>query len=225
MQQNPPPQPPAPDVPAGPAVVPILPTRVRQPGRQAPLPDAVAVRRLTVPDPAPPFDDEIPPLTAGNEPAGDAAAGPDAAGQPDSKGACGTEADSESDSPPRPPGASGGQPGGAPRPNPGGAWPSQFAQVLAETLAGSRPAQQLTPWTTEQARKRIRQLGPMLATDQRPKVRRVITTAPAAGVLEMTAVVGFGPRVRALALRLERDQARPYPQGSDRWCCTAIECA
>jgi Family of unknown function (DUF6459) len=225
MQQNPPPQPPAPDVPAGPAVVPILPTRVRRPGRHAPLPDAVAVRRLAVPDPAPPFDDEIPALTAGNEPIDAAAAVPDAAGQPDGQGACGTEADSESDPPPRPPGASGGQPGGAPRPDPGGAWPSQFAQVLAETLAGARPAQQLTPWTTEQARKRIRQLGPMLATDQRPKVRRVITSAPAAGVLEMTAVVGFGPRVRALALRLERDQARPYRQGSDRWCCTAIESA
>jgi Family of unknown function (DUF6459) len=221
MQQNPPPQPPAPDIPAGPAVVPILPTRLRQPGRQAPLPDAVAVRRLAVPDPAPPFDDEIPALTAGNAPVDDTAAGPDAAGQPDGQGACGTKADSESDSPPRPPGA----PGGAPRSDPDGAWPSQFAQVLAETLAGSRPAQQLTPWTTEQARKRIRQLGPMLATDQRPKVRRVITSAPAAGVLEMTAVVGFGPRVRALALRLERDQARPNRQGSDRWCCTAIESA
>jgi hypothetical protein len=230
MQQNPPPPPqppaPAPDVPAGPAVVPILPTRVRQPGRQAPLPDAVAVRRLTVPDPAPPFDDEVLALiTAGNESIGAAVAGPDAAGQAERQGPCGTEADSESDSPPRPPGASGGQPGGAPRPDPGGAWPSQFAQVLAETLAGSRPAQQLTPWTTEQARKRIRQLGPMLATDQRPKVRRVITSTPAAGVLEMTAVVGFGPRVRALALRLEREQARPYRQGSDRWCCTAIESA
>lgn len=225
MQQNPPTQPPAPAIPAGPAVVPILPTRVRQPGRQAPLPDAVAVRRLTVPDPAPPFDDEIPALTPGNGPVGSAAAGGDAAGQADGEGSCGPEADSESDSPPGPPGPSGGQPGGTPRADPGGAWPSQFAQVLAETLAGSRPAQQLTPWTTEQARKRIRQLGPMLATNQRPKVRRVITSAPAVGVLEMTAVVGFGPRVRALALRLERDQARPYRQGSDRWCCTAIESA
>jgi hypothetical protein len=97
--------------------------------------------------------------------------------------------------------------------------------VLAETLAGSRPAQQLTPWTTEQTRRRIRQLGPMLATDQRPRVRRVITSAPAPGVLEMTAVVGFGPRVRALALRLEHEQARPYRQGASRWCCTAIESA
>jgi len=83
----------------------------------------------------------------------------------------------------------------------------------------------LTPWTTEQARKRIRQLGPMLATDQRPRVRRVLTSEPAAGVLEMTAVIGFGPRVRAVALRLEREQARPHREGSDRWCCTAIESA
>jgi hypothetical protein len=234
MQQTPPPQPPrpAPEIPARPAVVPILPTRVRQPGRTAPLPDAVAVRRLTVPDPAPPFDDEILALTAGNDPTAAAAAGPDAAGPAQDRDGREPEAGDESSSPPGPPGPSGGPPGGgAGKPDPGGTWPGQFAQVLAETLAGSRPARQLTPWTTEQARRRIRQLGPMLATDQRPKVRRVMTSAPAAGVLEMTAVVGFGPRVRALALRLEREQARPgrqagdCKQAADRWCCTAIESA
>ena len=211
MQQNPPSQPPGPsDLPAGPAVVPILPTRIRQPGRQAPLPDAVAIRRLKVPDPAPPFDDEL----------GQADI------EPHDQGSHDLEPDQESSLPPKPPGGtSGSQPAGVRRPDPAGGWPSQFAQVLAETLAGSRPAQQLTPWTTEQARKRIRQLGPMLATDQRPKVRRVMTSAPAAGVLEMTAVVGFGPRVRVLALRLEREQTRPYRQSGDRWCCTAIESA
>lgn len=231
MQQTPPPQPPrpAPDVPARPAVVPILPTRVRQPGRQAPLPDAVAVRRLTVPDPAPPFDDEILALTTGNEPTAASAAGPDAARRPPDDDRCEPEAEHESSSPPEPPGSQPG--GGARRPDSVGSWPSQFAQVLAETLAGSRPAQQLAPWTTEQARRRIRQLGPLLATDQRPKVRRVMTSAPAADVLEMTAVVGFGTRVRALALRLEREQSRPYrrtgdyEQAADRWCCTAIESA
>jgi Family of unknown function (DUF6459) len=236
MQQTPPSQPPrpAPEVPAGPAVVPILPTRIRRPGRQAPLPDAVAVRRLTVPDPAPPFDDEILALTTeGNEATATPAAGPDAAGQPPGDGSRGAEEDGEGGSPPpRPPGTPGGPSGGGTRrPDPGGGWPSQFAQVLAETLAGSRPAQQLTPWTTEQARRRIRQLGPMLATDQRPKVRRVMTSAPAAGVLEMTAVVGFGTRVRAVALRLEREKARPYQHAGDsgpagdRWCCTAVESA
>ena len=223
MQQTPQPPRPAPEVPAGPAVIPILPTRLRQPGRQAPLPDAVAVRRLTVPDPAPPFDDEILTFIGGNEPAAATADGP---------GADGTRTEQESGPPAGPPGAPGGPAGSAPRrSDPGGSWPSQFAQLLAETLAGSRPAHQLMPWTTEQARRRIRQLSPMLATDQRPKVRRVMTSAPAAGVLEMTAVVGFGPRVRVLALRLEREQARPHQQAGghapagDRWCCTAIESA
>jgi hypothetical protein len=196
----------------------MLPTRLREPGRQAPLPDVVAVRRLAVPDPAPPYDDEA----AVNE--DDLYAGNGVNDGPDHARAAGAEqAGCE-------PGASSGGPhpdlaDETPRPDPAAGWPGQFAQVLAETLAGSRPAQQLTPWTTEQARKRIRQLGPMLATDQRPRVRRVITSAPAAGVLEMTAVVGFGPRVRALALRLEHEQTRPYRQGSGRWCCTAIESA
>ncbi len=101
-----------------------------------------------------------------------------------------------------------------------GTWPSQFAQVLSETLAGSRPASQLTPWTTEQARKRISQLGPMLAPrgapggrpprtamPRRPRVRRVIVTSPADGVLEMTVIVDTGSRARALAVRLERSSA------------------
>jgi hypothetical protein len=242
MQQNPPSQPPGPgpDLPAGPDVVPILPTRVRRPGRQAPLPDAVAVRRLEVPDPAPPFDDEIQALTTehsyGNGVFPATAAGPVAAARAKQRrqhqDCAAADPDDDARAAPRPPGPDGdgstsdgppGQPGAAP--DPAGGWPSQFAQVLAETLAGSRPARQLTPWTTEQARRRIRQLGPMLATDQRPKVRRVLTSAPAAGVLEMTAVVGFGPRVRAVALRLEREQDRPYRHGGGRWCCTAIESA
>jgi hypothetical protein len=52
-----------------------------------------------------------------------------------------------------------------------------------------------------------------------------MTSAPAAGVLEMTAVVGFGPRVRVLALRLELEHPRAYRQGVSRWCCTAIDSA
>jgi hypothetical protein len=54
-----------------------------------------------------------------------------------------------------------------------GSWPSQFAQVLSEALAGSRPASQLTPWTTEQARRRIGQLGPLLAARAAPAQRGV----------------------------------------------------
>ena len=231
----------------------MLPTRLRQPGRQAPLPDVVAVRRLAVPDPAPPYDDEIAvadnDLYDGNEvivaSAAVVPAAADQAGQqrpdPGSADSGGAEPECAAQEGAGQGGAgqggagqggaggSGAGPGapsgGSQPPDPAAGWPSQFAQVLAETLAGSRPARQLTPWTTEQTRRRIRQLGPMLATDQRPRVRRVMTSAPAPGVLEMTAVVGFGPRVRALALRLEHEQARPYRQGGGRWCCTAIESA
>ena len=107
-----------------------------------------------------------------------------------------------------------------------GTWPSQFAQVLSETLAGSRPASQLTPWTTEQARRRISQLGPVLAqrgvpgpsgpasrlggrppgqaTAPQPRVRRVIVSSPVQGVMEMTVIVDLGGRSRAVAVRLER---------------------
>jgi Family of unknown function (DUF6459) len=216
-----------PELPAPPPVMPILPDRGRPGRRQAPLPDLVAVRPFAIPDCAPPFDgaDGSAPDAAGQPeprdgPAG--AAGPEPGRDaPDADGPSADSGGPGADS--RRPGPRSGGPGpggpGSPAAGPGG-WPSQFAQVLAETLAGSRPAQQLAPWTTEQTRQRIRQLGPLLATGERPRVRRVMTSAPARDVLEMTAVVGFGPRVRVLALRLER-----APQPRDRWRCTAIESA
>jgi len=49
---------------------------------------------------------------------------------------------------------------------------ASFAQVLVETLAGSRPPRQMTTWTTERTRARIQRLGPMLAAGQRPQLRR-----------------------------------------------------
>jgi Family of unknown function (DUF6459) len=191
----------------------MLPTRCRPHGRRAPLPDLIAVRQVSVPDSLPPYDSEAASTRrpdTGQDKSGARPEGP--GGGPAGPGGGG------------PAGPGGGPdtgPGEVPRvvPGPGG-WPSQFAQVLAETLAGSRPAQQLTPWTTEQTRQRIRELGPLMATGQRPRVRRVMTSAPATNVLELTAVIGFGSRVRVLALRLERaDQAPP------RWQCTAIESA
>jgi Family of unknown function (DUF6459) len=231
MQQNPPPELPLqiPGPPAGPVVVPALPTRRRPPGRSAPLPDLVAVRHFAVPDSAPPYDDEqdvrgdtpVRGITPRTPPA--APAGPDGRHGPGGPG--------EREASPGGPGERGASPGGPDRRGAGpsgpdrpgaglGGWPSQFAQVLAETLAGSRPAQQLTPWTTEQTRKRIRQLGPTLTANQRPRVRRIMTSAPCQDVLEVTAVVGFGPRVRVLALRLERTG-----ETGQQWRCTALESA
>ena len=50
-------------------------------------------------------------------------------------------------------------------------------------------------------------------------------------VLEMTVIVGFGPRIRALAVRLERsvpDNTAPPGTAAGRparWLCTAVEAA
>jgi Family of unknown function (DUF6459) len=178
-----------------------------------PAQQAVTVRLLSVPDPAPPYDD----VFAASGPAQPVAvaapwrAGMQAAQSPGPAVTCDPAGD-------RPPAG----------------WPRQFAQVLAETLAGSRSADQLRPWTTEQARRRIRQLRPVLATGQRPKVRRIMTSAPSPDVVEITAIVGFGPRTRVLALRLEQSERRspagpgpanPPRPATLRWLCTAIESA
>jgi Family of unknown function (DUF6459) len=190
-------------MPAGPVVIPMLPTRRRPAGRRAPLPDLMAIRRVPVPDSLPPYDGGHKPGTR-LSPARSRRSGP------------------RPDRPDHDPGQLGpAGPAVVPRaaPDPGG-WPSQFAQVLAETLAGSRPPQQITPWTTEQTRQRIRELGPTMATGQRPTVRRVTTASPARDVLELTAVVRFGPRVRVLAIRLERAADR-----AASWQCTALESA
>jgi Family of unknown function (DUF6459) len=191
--------------------------------RRRPLPDARSIRQIGVPEAAPPYDDEI---TAGPRPAGHDqladGAGPEL---PDRGGLAAVVT---------------------------GTWPSQFAQVLSEALAGSRPASQLAPWTTEQARKRISQLGPILAPRgasarrptgpaqrSQPRVRRVIVSSPVQGVLEMTVIVDLGARARAVAVRLERPSpadvspgTQPGPHARSRkatpasgWLCTAIEAA
>ncbi len=181
---------------------PAIPGRAQRPRRRpagdpGPLPGPAAVRMCRIPDSAPPYDGE-PPAALSLAPAQ-----PPGPGQP-----------APPASPPGP-----GQPAGPPVQAVAPAWPGYFAQVLAETLAGVRPAAQLVPWTTERARSRIQQLGPRLAAGQRPRVRRVVTFRPSTDAMEMTVVVGFGPRVHALALRLERGG------GHRRWLCTTVEAA
>jgi serralysin len=199
------------------AVLPLVPSFGRPPGPRRPLPDAVAVHRLIVPQSAPPYDDELRTVSrSGQASRPDAPSGrllPDGPQRPDRPAPAGTGVTAP---PERDQAAAAG-------------WTGQFAQVLAETLAGSRSPRQITPWTTEQARRHIRQLGPMLSAAQQPRVRRVITSCPAADVVEMTAIVVFGPRVRALAVRLERDGPQGPSPGRDarpaRWLCTAVEAA
>lgn len=215
---------------------------------QRSLPEAVAVRLLAVPDSAPPYDDDRDTFTSMNAPHSAPAAGradpstpagrSPADGTPasdhtaladdtpaDDTPADGAAADRAAPYVPALPRSGGLQP-----PDTAAAWPGQFAQVLAETLAGSRARGQIVPWTSDQARRRIRQLGPMLAAGTVPRVRRVMTACPAAGVVEMTVIVGFGPRVRALAVRLEERHGPPHLHtarhpAAPRWVCTAIEAA
>jgi hypothetical protein len=107
------------------------------------------------------------------------------------------------------------------------AWSRQFAQVIAEILAGARSPRQLAPLTTEHVRTRIGQLSQTLMPGQKPRIRRIVTSRPAEHVVEMTVVLSFGPRSRALALRLERvPPRRPapgLPGRPARWLCTEIE--
>ena len=221
-----------PTAPDYPAPVPLLPRRLR--GRE-PLPDAQAIRRIAVPQVAPPYDDIAAPQAPKRRLASVPGPGQDVAlparpGQPRTA-PCAIRSGESS---PAAPGSGGLQPLQAPQ---AGGWPSRFAQVLAETLAGSRPTSQIVPWTTQQTRRRISQLGPMLAAGHRPRVRRVIVTSPACGVLEMTVVVTVGDHVRAFAVRMEqapslagRARAPTGPQDAYRrirgdWLCTAIEAA
>ena len=216
-------------------------------GEPRPLPDPMAIRLVPVPNSLPPYDDELPgarnaahkmhqlwvtgaydppPVMAGENDeltAGQHEAPP--AGEPPHQEASGSDGSGRPAIDHRP--ANQRRPG---EPGDGiGQWPSQFAQVLAETLAGARPASQLTPWTTERARAHIRRLGPLLAVDRRPTVQRVRASQPARDVVEVAVVAEFGSRTRALAARLERAGARPARPGragrEARWLCTAIESA
>ena len=107
------------------------------------------------------------------------------------------------------------------------ALPRQFAQVIVEILAGSRPLRQTVGWTTDRVRAQIGDLTQLLASDQRPRIRRIVTSQPAASVVEMTVVINFGPRSRALAMRFEHMPARQpapgLPARPARWLCTEIE--
>jgi hypothetical protein len=223
-------------------VLPLVPGFVRPPAERRPLPDAVAVRMLAIPDSAPPYDDEVaagqrPDRASDGPPRGDGlppgdvprpgdgplpGEGPGRGGGVPTGGRAAAGGRVHERRP-----AAAGSPGRGPAAPPG--WPSQFAQVLAETLAGSRPPRQIKPWTTERARRHIQRLGPLLAAGEQPRVRRVVTYRPSADVVEMTVIVGIGPKVRALAIRLERDGPRRASPGraaqGARWVAVAVEAA
>lgn len=168
------------------------------------MPELSALRLVKVPDAAPPFDCEIHgarcPVHAGGQAV---AAEPTALVRPPALA--------------RPPTAA----------DPATARPRQMALVVVEVLAGVRPQRQLVPLATDRVRARIAGLAPLLACERRPRVARILTSRPADRVVEMTVVVNFGPRSRALAMRFEQVAARPaapgWPARPARWLCTAIE--
>jgi len=185
-----------------------------------------AVRLVKVPDAAPPYDCETHGAwcPAARDAAGrrEPTAGPASAGQLAVAVRPAASAQGQRSCPPTV------RPGAAPSAaDPTAGLPPQFAQVIAEILAGVRPPGQIVPWTTDRARAQIRRLTPLLASDRRPRIQRIITSRPAFCVVEMTVIVNFGSRSRALALRLEHVAARQAAPGRParpaRWLCTAIE--
>lgn len=210
--------------------------------------DLSSVKLLTVPDAAPPFDGEVLPARAGALPGLPATVPPPgtalAAGPPVARiggetaraegqvAEIGGEAD-------RAEGQVAGIGGAVPSQRRGTAdtrtrsnsglgpaadcdWTQQFAWLLVETLAGARPLRQLLPWLSDRARVHLRRVEPVLRCGQRPRVLRVLASQPTGSVVEMSVIVGLGPRTRALAVRLEEARRTGQP---GRWLCTDIEAA
>jgi Family of unknown function (DUF6459) len=174
----------------------------------APVPAFGGLRLIEVPGGWPPYDCEVHGATCTCAPPDQGAAAPGASGRAEPPGPSLTcNADHGAD--------------------PAVAWSRQFAQVIAEILAGARSPRQLAPWTTERVRDRIGLLTQTLTPGQKPRIRRIVTSRPTARVVEMTVVLSFGPRSRALALRLEhlpgRRPAPGLPVRPARWLCTEIE--
>jgi hypothetical protein len=111
--------------------------------------------------------------------------------------------------------------------DPVAARPRQLAVVIVEVLAGVRPDRQLVSLATDRVRARAGILAPLLAAGRRPRIARIVMSRPADRVVEMTVVVNFGARSRALAMRFEHAAARPaapgWPARPARWLCTALE--
>lgn len=113
------------------------------------------------------------------------------------------------------------------RPTPGHAlpdparWAAQFVQAAIEVTTGLRPPSQLVRWASEDVRRLLIRRAHLAHRDGRPQVARrsVVRSTrvcvPQDGIVEASAVVADGRRVRAVALRLE---------GLDgRWRVTALQ--
>ena len=110
-------------------------------------------------------------------------------------------------------------------------WALAFGQAAVETVLGDRPASQLLRWTTPSVHRELSYRARVVAQatlrqagghgqrrpSVRPQVRQARVCFVDAGVAEVALTVQYGPRLRALAARLElRD---------GRWLCTVLEFA
>lgn len=105
------------------------------------------------------------------------------------------------------------------------AWSTRYVVVLQEVLEGRRPVQQLLRWSTPEIyvavqrravlAARLRARRPRRPGARAPRVLTVHTCCPAERVVEVSAVVHDGEKVRAYALRVEG--------APDRWRVSALE--
>lgn len=89
-----------------------------------------------------------------------------------------------------------------------------IARLVLEVLAGARPYHHLAGHTTPQVFELLGSLAAKLPGRSMPRLRTVRVCRISPDVAEVAAVAAVGPRVQALALRLERGR---------RWRCAAIE--
>ncbi len=90
-----------------------------------------------------------------------------------------------------------------------------IAQMILDVMAGARPYHHLAGRTTPQIFERLSSLAARTPGRSLPRLGRLRVCEPGPGVAEVTAIASIGPRVQALALRLEHDRGR--------WRCAVIE--
>jgi Family of unknown function (DUF6459) len=108
-------------------------------------------------------------------------------------------------------------------------WALSFGQASVEAVLGDRPVSQLLRWTTPAVYRELAHRARVISNatlrqasghgQRRPAVRPHVRQARLcfvnAGVAEVALTVQYGPRVRALAARIELQDGR--------WICTVLE--
>lgn len=89
-----------------------------------------------------------------------------------------------------------------------------LVQAIAEVLGGCRAPGQLANRIGRTAYETVCRARHTYTPGARPRVGRIRASSPVPGAIEVSAVVRFGPRWRALALRLD--------WVDDRWLCTQL---